>query len=304
MKYPRDQMEFEKTFSSEENCIQYLIEVKWPNGYSCNNCFHNDYWVLSRKRLKCKSCSSVVTITSQTFFDQSNKPLSLWFRAIWWMIAQKQGVSASGLQSILGIGSYKTAWIWLHKLRSLMVFPNRDKLSGKVEVDETFVGGTAEGKRGRGSINKALVVIAIEVLPKGTGRVRLGMVSSATGKNLLQFIKANIEPGSTITTDGWKGYTQLGRKNYSHIVQRQIVAVNDEEMLPNAHRIAALLKRWLLGTHQNYASQERLQNYLDEFTFRYNRRKSKSRGLLFHRIIEQAMTQEPILSKNVLKNKI
>lgn len=297
-------MEFEKTFSSEENCIQYLIEVKWPSGYSCNKCLHTDYWVLSRKRLKCKSCNSIVTLTSKTFFDQSNKPLSLWFRAIWWMIAQKHGVSASGLQSILGIGSYKTAWIWLHKLRSLMVFPNREKLSGKIEVDETFVGGAAEGKRGRGSINKTLVVIAIEVLPKGTGRVRLGIVPNATGKSLLKFVRANIEPGSTIITDGWKGYAQLSRKNYSHIVQRHIVAVNDEEMLPNVHRIAALLKRWLLGTHQNYASQERLQKYLDEFTFRYNRRKSNSRGLLFHRIIEQAMIQEPILSKNVLKNKL
>ncbi len=304
MKYPRDQMEFEKTFSSEENCIQYLIEVKWPSGYSCNKCLHTDYWVLSRKRLKCKSCNSIVTLTSKTFFDQSNKPLSLWFRAIWWMIAQKHGVSATGLQSILGIGSYKTAWIWLHKLRSLMVFPNREKLSGKIEVDETFVGGASEGKRGRGSINKTLVVIAIELLPKGTGRVRLGIAPNATGKSLLKFVRANIEPGSTIITDGWKGYAQLSRKNYSHIVQRQIVAVNDKEMLPNVHRIAALLKRWLLGTHQNYASQERLQKYLDEFTFRYNRRKSNSRGLLFHRIIEQAMTQEPILSKNVLKNKL
>lgn len=297
-------MEFEKTFSSEENCIQYLIEVKWPSGYSCNKCLHTDYWVLSRKRLKCKSCNSIVTLTSKTFFDQSNKPLSLWFRAIWWMIAQKHGVSATGLQSILGIGSYKTAWIWLHKLRSLMVFPNREKLSGKIEVDETFVGGASEGKRGRGSINKTLVVIAIELLPKGTGRVRLGIAPNATGKSLLKFVRANIEPGSTIITDGWKGYAQLSRKNYSHIVQRQIVAVNDKEMLPNVHRIAALLKRWLLGTHQNYASQERLQKYLDEFTFRYNRRKSNSRGLLFHRIIEQAMTQEPILSKNVLKNKL
>lgn len=297
-------MEFENTFSNEESCIQYLIEVKWPNGYTCNKCLHTDYWVLSRKRLKCKSCSSIATLTSKTFFDQSNKPLSLWFRAIWWMIAQKHGVSASGLQSILGIGSYKTAWIWLHKLRGLMVFPNREKLSGKVEVDETFVGGAAEGKRGRGSTNKTLVVIAIEVLPKGTGRVRLGIVPNATGKSLLKFVRANIEPGSTIITDGWKGYAQLKRKCYSHIIQRQIVAVKNKELLPNVHRIAALLKRWLLGTHQNYVSQERLQKYLDEFTFRYNRRKSNSRGLLFNRIIEQAMSQEPILSKNVLKNKI
>jgi transposase-like protein len=207
------------------------------------------------------------------------------------------------LRAILGIGSYKTAWIWLHKLRGLMVLPNRDKLSGKVEIDETFVGGSSEGKRGRGAENKSLVVIAVEVLPKGTGRVRLKLIPNAEGKNLLKFIKENIEPGSIIVTDGWTGYSQVSKKGFEHVKYRQSVAINDDEMLPNVHRVAALLKRWLLGTHQNYASYERLQKYLNEFTFRYNRRKSNSRGLLFHRIIEQAMTHEPILGKNILRNK-
>jgi transposase-like protein len=220
------------------------------------------------------------------------------------MIAQKNGVSASGLQTILGIGSYKTAWIWLHKLRALMVFPNRDKLTGKVEVDETFVGGASEGKRGRGSENKTLVIIAVEVLPIGTGRVRTKVIPNAEGKHLLKFIRENIEKGATITTDGWSGYAQLETKGYTHKIQRQVIAIRDEEMLPNAHRVAALLKRWLLGTHQNYTSPDRLHSYLDEFTFRYNRRKSNSRGLLFHRIIEQAISSKPILSRMVLKNKI
>lgn len=302
MEYPRNQMEFEKKFSSEETCIEYLIAVRWPSGYSCEKCLCNEYWILSRKRLKCKHCNSSVTITSNTLFDQSNKPLSLWFRAIWWMIAQKNGVSASGLQSILGIGSYKTAWLWLHKLRELMVLPNRGKLSGKIEIDETFVGGVKEGKRGRGTNNKALVIIAVEVLLKGTGRVRLKIVPDATGQSLLQFIRENVEHGSFIVTDGWSGYAQLERDGYHHVIQRQVLATTEEEMLPNVHRVAALLKRWLLGTHQNYTSNERLQKYLDEYTFRYNRRKSKSRGLLFHRMIEQAMSRGPILSNNVLKN--
>ncbi len=304
MEYPRDQMEFDKTFASEDSCIKYLIDVKWPSGYTCNNCGNSEYWSLSRKRLKCKKCSAIITITSNTFFDQSNKPLSLWFRAIWWMIAQKNGVSASGLQAILGIGSYKTAWIWLHKLRTLMVFPNRDKLSGKVEIDETYIGGVAEGKRGRGAENKSLVVIAVEVLPKGTGRVRLKLIPNAEGEQLLMFVRDNVEKGSTVISDGWSGYAQLGNKDYEHIKQRQVIVSRDEEMLPNVHRIAALLKRWLLGTHQNYTTQERLQKYLDEFSFRYNRRKSHSRGLLFHRIIEQTMTRDPILSRDVLDNKI
>jgi transposase-like protein len=304
MEYPRDQMEFERTFANEESCIKYLIDVKWPLGYCCSKCNHNEYWLLSRKRLKCKNCNAITTITSNTFFDQSNKPLTLWFRAIWWMIAQKNGVSASGLQSILGIGSYKTAWIWLHKLRTLMVLPNRDKLSGKVEIDETFVGGVAEGKRGRGAENKSLVVIAVEVLPKGTGRVRLQLIPSAEGKYLLKFISDNIEKGATVITDGWSGYAQLGENGYVQIKQKQVLASNNEEMLPNVHRIAALLKRWLLGTHQNYTSQDRIQKYLDEFSFRYNRRKSNSRGLLFHRIIQHAMIRNPILTKDVLENKI
>jgi transposase-like protein len=304
MKYPRDQMEFEKYFQDEEKCVDYLIEVKWPFGYICEKCGFNEYWTLSRKRIKCKQCSSITTITANTFFEQSNKPLALWFRAIWWMIAQKNGVSASGLQSILGIGSYKTAWIWLHKLRTLMVFPNRDKLTGKVEVDETFVGGASEGKRGRGSENKTLVIIAVELLPIGTGRVRAKVIPNAEGKHLLKFIRENIEKGATITTDGWKGYSQLEAKGYKHTINKQVIATTQDEMLPNVHRIAALLKRWLLGTHQNYTSQERLHSYLDEFTFRYNRRKSNSRGLLFHRIIEQAIDRKPILSSKILKNKM
>jgi len=304
MEYPRDQMEFEKLFVDEQKCLKYLIDIKWPSGYNCEKCQGTDYWLLSRKRIKCKKCSSLITITSKTFFDQSNKPLSLWFRAIWWMIAQKIGVSATGLQSILGIGSYKTAWIWLHKLRVLMILPNREKLSGKVEIDETFIGGAVEGKRGRGSDNKSIVIIAIEVLPKGTGRVRLELIPNAQGKTLLGFIETNVEPGTTIVTDGWKGYSQIKDKGFEHKVHKQVVAMNDDEMLLNVHRIAALLKRWLLGTHQNYTSYERLQAYLNEFTFRYNRRKSNSRGLLFHRIIEQAMSREPILSKDILENKI
>ncbi|MDZ7606450.1 MAG: IS1595 family transposase [Cyclobacteriaceae bacterium] len=304
MEYPRNQMEFDRAFANEDDCVKYLIEVKWPLGYRCSKCSHNEYWALSRKRLKCKKCLAIATITSNTFFDQSNKALTLWLRAIWWMIAQKNGVSASGLQAILGIGSYKTAWIWLHKLRMLMVFPNRDKLSGKVEIDETFVGGVAEGKRGRGAENKSLVMIAVEVLPKGTGRVRLELIPSAEGKHLLKFISENVEKGTTVITDGWSGYAQLSENGYEHIKQKQVIASHNEEMLPNVQRIAALLKRWLLGTHQNYTSQDRLQKYLDEFSFRYNRRKSNSRGLLFHRIIEQAMIRQPILSRDVLENKI
>lgn len=303
MEYPRNQMEFERVFASEQDCLKYLIEVKWPNGFCCNNCGSKDYWLLSRKRVKCKNCSAEITVTADTFFSQSNKPLSMWFRAIWWMIAQKSGISASGLQAILGLGSYKTAWVWLHKLRSLMVFPNREKLSGKIEIDETLIGGPAEGKRGRGADNKTLVLIAVEILPKGTGRIRVETSPDASGYSIMQFIRKNVELGSTIVSDGWTGYSFVSSSGYNHVMKKSRKSLQEgEELLPNVHRAAALTKRWLLGTHQNYASPERLQKYLDEFTFRYNRRKSKSRGLLFHRVIEQAVIRAPVLSRKILDN--
>lgn len=303
MGYPRDQMEFDETLKTDEDCLKYLIEVKWPAGYECNKCGSKEYWIVSRRRIKCKNCNELTSVLAGTFFEQTNKPLTMWFRAIWWMIAQKNGVSASGLQKILGIGSYKTAWIWLHKLRRLMVFPNRELLHGKIEMDETLVGGAAEGKRGRGAENKTIVAIAVELMPQGTGRVRLKVIPDFTGKSLLRFIRENIEKNSLIVTDAWSGYSQLKRKGYLHVVQNQTIASNQEEMLPHVHKVSGLLKRWLLGTHQNFASPERLQKYLDEFTFRYNRRKSNSRGLLFNRMIEQAITQEPIHCKKIIKNK-
>lgn len=168
------------------------------------------------------------------------------------------------------------------------------KISGKVEIDENFVGGVAEGKRGRRADNNSLVMIAFEVLSKGTGRVWLELIPSAEGKHLFKFISDTVEKGTSIITDGWSGYAQLSENGCEHIKQKQIIASNDEEILPNVHRIAALLKRWLLGTLKNYTGQDRLQKYLDEFSSRYNRHKSNSRRLLFHRIIEQAMIREPI----------
>ena len=194
----------------------------------------------------------------------------------------------------MGIGSYRTAWTWLHKFRRLMVFPDRDKLSGKIEIDETLVGGKKEGKRGRGTEGKLLVVIAIEILEKGTGRVRMLLLSDASKKSLRKFINDNIETGSNLITDGWKGYTGISKSGYRHEIENKTKILEGEEILPNVHRIASLLKRWLLGTHQNYIGKEYLSYYLDEYTFRYNRRKSNSRELLFQRLIEQGVVHKPV----------
>ena len=299
MRIPENQIEFEKMFTTEEQCLDYLKELRFAKGYSCRKCQHNEYWLNNRDIMVCKNCKNELSITSGTIFHRSKLPLVVIFRALWWMVAQKNGVSAVGIQRVLGLGSYRTAWVWLHKFRRLMVFPGRNKLSGKIEVDETLVGGKRSGKRGRGAEGKSLVVIAVEIMEKGTDRVRMSLISDASKKSLKKFINENIETGSNLITDGWKGYTGISKGGYQHEIEDKTKLLDGEEILPNVHRIASLLKRWLLGTHQNYIGEEYLSYYLDEYTFRYNRRKSNSRGLLFQRLIEQGVLHEPVEYKSI-----
>lgn len=294
MRIPKNQIEFEKMFTTEEQCLDYLKGFRFPEGYSCRKCHHNEYWLNKRGIMVCKSCKDELSITSGTIFHKHKLPLVIIFRALWWMVAQKNGVSAVGLQRIMGIGSYRTAWTWLHKFRRLMVFPGRNKLSGKIEIDETFVGGKKAGKRGGGAEGKLLVVIAVEIMEKGTGRVRMSLLSDASKKSLRKFITDNIETGSNLITDGWKGYAGISKLGYRHEIDNKTKMLEGEEISPNVHRIASLLKRWLLGTHQNYIGKAYLSYYLDEYTFRYNRRKSNSRGLLFQRLIAQGVVHEPV----------
>jgi len=299
MRIPVNQIEFEKMFTTEKQCLDYLKELRFPKGYSCQKCQHDEYWVNNRGIMVCKNCKNELSITSGTIFHRSKLPLVVIFRALWWMVAQKNGVSAVGIQRVLGLGSYRTAWVWLHKFRRLMVFPGRNKLSGEIEVDETLVGGKRSGKRGRGAEGKSLVVIAVEIMEKGTGRVRMSLISDASKKSLKKFINENIETGSNLITDGWKGYTGISKSGYQHEIEDKTKLLDGEEILPNVHRIASLLKRWLLGTHQNYIGEGYLSYYLDEYTFRYNRRKSNSRGLLFQRLIEQGVLHEPVEYKSI-----
>lgn len=300
MEFPTTQIEFEGMFSTEEQCLAYFVSLKFKDGYKCSGCGNDNYWLLSRRRVGCQKCKKQISVTAGTIFEQTNKPLSLWFRVIWFMIAQKNGISAKGLQRIMGFGSYRTAWAWLHKLRMITVLSSRVKLNGKVEVDETLLGGKSEGKRGRGAEGKILVAIAVEVLAKGTGRVRLSIIPDASRKSLKNFIANNIEEGSELMTDGWKSYKSI--EGFKHTVIREDSTDDEENLLPHVHRIASLLKRWLLGTHQNYVTGNKTQYYLDEFTFRYNRRKANSRGLLFQRILEQVVLHEPITYIKVFEN--
>jgi transposase-like protein len=235
-------------------------------------------------------------------FQDTRTPLTVWFRAMWWVTSQKNGVSALGLQRVLGLGSYQTAWAWLHKLRRAMVGPGRDRLSGRVEVDETYVGGLEEGVRGRQTERKALIVVAAQEDGRGTGRIRMRRVPDASAESLVPFVEESVELGSVVHTDAWLGYAPLESKGYRHkITFLKGHKKSPSELLPRVHRVVSLLKRWLMGTHQGAVSFEHLDYYLDEFIFRFNRRKSRSRGKLFFRLVQQAVAVEPATYRSIVR---
>lgn len=290
-------MEFENSFNSDEQCLEYLHSLKYSNGFECKYCSGVDYWKNKRNVLICKKCKQETTVLSGTIFHGAKIPLHLLFRMLWYIIVQKNGVSALSVQTVLGFSRYDTVWTWLHKFRRIMILPKRDKLVGRIEVDETFIGGVKKGKPGRGAEGKIIVIVAIELVNDHTGRVRMSVIEHADRLCINEFIKNNIEENSTIITDGWKGYVDIQKMKYTHQIETKTIAANGENLTPNVHKIASLLKRWLLGTHQNFTSEDYLSYYLDEYTFRYNRRKSNSRGLLFYTLLKQAMLNKPIYEK-------
>jgi transposase-like protein len=293
--YPKTSVELERRFCSEQACREYLTQLRWPSGFVCPRCGSTKAWTAKRDRHVCSSCRYQATVTAGTIFQDRHLPLQLWFRAIWQVTSQKHGASALGVQRVLGLGSYETAWSWLHKLRRAMVRPGRDRLKGRVEVDETYVGGLAEGKQGRGAGRKALVVIAAQEDGNAIGRIRLARVPDASAASLIGFVCDAVELGSLVHTDGWRSYARLETRGYRHERDRLHDMGPDAaiRLLPRVHRVASLLKRWLLGTHQGAVEPAHLDYYLDEFTFRFNRRTSASRGKLFYRLIQQAVQVEP-----------
>jgi len=293
-------MEFEKNFSTEEACQRYLFKLRWPDGFKCPRCGNKKAWPLKGALYQCAKCNSKVSVMAGTIFHGTHKPLTLWFRAIWWLTGQKNGASALTIQKIMGLGSYRTAWVWLQKLRRAMVTPERDNLSGVVEVDETYVGGGKPGKRGRGAAGKALVVVAAGLNDSSIGRIRLHRVKDASSDSLSDAVCKTVNKGSVIRTDDWRGYSGLASTGYIHEIVRQSEV--GEDLLPNCHRVASLLKRWLLGTHQGAVSKEHLDYYLDEFTFRFNRRTSTHRGKLFYRLLQNAVRIEPVTFDQMKKN--
>lgn len=293
--YPRKLSDFESRFATEEACRKYLANLRWPSGFICPRCSGTKAWFMSNGLVRCRSCEYKLSLTAGTIFEGTRKPLLMWFRAIWWVVGQKNGASAKGIQRMLELGSYQTAWAWLHKIRRAMVRPDRDRLCGVIEIDETYVGGEKPGKRGRGALGKALVAVAVEDKGNdGIGRIRLAVISNASQESLTAFIKGAVEPGCSIRTDDWLGYNALLEEGYLHTV----VPSND---LKIAHLVISLMKRWLAGTLQGAVSHQHLDYYLDEFTFRFNRRRSKHRGLLFYRLLQNAMVIEPTTYRQMVK---
>ena len=300
--YPKTQLEFEKRFDNEEACREYLFKIRWPAGFECPRCGHQHAWPRNNRSLfECAHCGFQASVTAGTIFQDTKKPLHLWFRMIWHVTSQKYGANAIGLQRVLGLGTYRTAWTWLHKLRRAMVRPGRDRLQGIVEVDESYFGGKKSGKRGRGASGKSLVLIATELDGSRIGRIRLRQVPDASADSLEEAVQQAVETGSVVRTDGWNGYNQLDQLGYIHEVVRKEADVGDN-LLPYCHQVAGLIKRWLLGTHQGAVSHEHLDYYLDEYTFRFNRRTSRYRGKLFYRLLQQAVAVEPVPLSSMIKH--
>jgi len=300
--FPRDLPEFETRFSTEAACREYLFRLRWPEGFCCPRCGGRKGWPKSGVLLQCSHCDYQSSVTAGTIFQDTRQPLTLWFRAVWWVTSQKNGTSAMGLQRVLGLKSYKTAWAWLHKLRRAMVRPGRDRLTGRIEVDETYLGGGEAGVRGRQTERKALIVVAAQEDGLGIGRIRMRRIPDASADSLIPFVQDSVEVGSVVHTDGWLGYEPLKGKGYDHeITFLKGKRKTPSELMPRVHHVISLLKRWLMGTHQGAVSLEYLDYYLDEFTFRFNRRRSRSRGKLFFRLLQQAVAIDPVPYKSMVK---
>ena len=295
-------------FHSEQACLDYLERLRWPKEFICPSCGVVGVPVkTSRNRLLCQSCKHQASVTAGTIFDKTRTPLKVWLAAAWYITNQKHGVSALGLQRVLGLGSYQTAWTMLHRFRRAMIRPGRDLLNGLVEVDETYVaiGDKALPVGAKGHHLKrtqTLVVIAVELLePKGFGRIRLRRITDASEHQVIPFVKEVIQAGTTVHTDGSAAYRSLKDEGYEH--QRSVMLGSETPAhvsMPGVHRVAALVQRWLLGTHQGAVQPAKLDHYLDEFVFRFNRRKSSSRGMLFYRLLEQAVVTTPVTYKQVV----
>ncbi len=280
----RDLLKFD-----EDMCFYYLAWIRWDGGFTCANCESKEFWKTKQRQWICAHCKRRARVLAGTLFQDTKLPLTVWFQLIWWFVGQKHGVSALGLQQNFGIGSYRTAGKLLAKLRACVAQEGRSLLSGTVEVDEVFLGGKN---------NKEIIAVAAEKRGSATGRIRLLHIQSRGGSDIQGFIQTVIESGSTIRSDRHKSYPTIVKKGYQHEPQKkpyswEEVDGDDERLLPRVHRVASLLKRWYYGAYHGKIQNKNLQHYLDEFVFRFNRRTSKNRGLVFQRMVEAAVASNP-----------
>jgi transposase-like protein len=304
--YPGSTGDFHAWFATDADCLDYLEWLRWPEGFVCSDCGQFGGWRLGDGRFECLGCGARTSVTAGTIFDRTRTPLTVWFAACWQFASGKDGISAMSLKRTLAIGSYQTAWAMLHRVRSVLVRPDRDRLKGKVEVDETYIGGEEPDlSGGRAKGKKILTAIAVEIHePKGIGRCRMAPLSDASAASLHPFVTAHVEPGATVITDGWMGYEGLTKLGYFHDRRSQRAArlrgEDPHKLLPAVHRVASLTKRWLLGTHQGSVDEAHLPSYLNEFVFRFNRRSSRSRGMLFYRVLELAVAHGPVRYQDLI----
>lgn len=307
--YPQNWNDFLDWFATEESCLAYLEGLRWPGGFVCPRCASiGEPYRASRTRLMCRACQHQTSVTAGTLFDKTRTPLRTWMAAAWYLTNQKQGVSALGLQRVLGLGSYQTAWAMLHRFRRAMVRPGREQLKGLVEVDETYLAITdrqdpisAIGRKS--NTTKVLVALAVEILqPKGFGRIRLRRIATDSALDVIPFVQDVAAPGARVRTDGSAAYRSLTELGYVH--ERTVMLGSDvpaHVSMAGVHRVAALVQRWILGTHHGSVQPEHLDAYLDEFAFRFNRRTSNSRGMLFYRLLQQAVVTAPVTYQDVVQ---
>ncbi len=291
--FPKNELEFDRRFHHEQACLDYLFQLRWPEGFICPDCGHRAHWKSSRALYLCRKCQKQISVTSGTIFHGAKKSLVVWFKALWWFSTRKSGVNALALQQQLGLGSYRTAWCWLQKFRTCTIFTDRKPLSGKIEADEFYLGGGHSGKRGRGADHKCKVAVAVERQGRKLGRLRLQVIDDCSSSQLLPFIRNNVVTSSQVSTDGWKGYNGL-EKDFIHNRVISAHSVNKESVLPGVHLIVSLVKRVILGTFHGRFDPEYLQRYLEEYVFRFNRRSSKSLGKRFWRMMQQAVCSPQI----------
>src|SRR3954469_24436675 len=304
---PEDMPAFLARFGSDGQCREYLFKARWPDGFRCSACGHDDAYALRTKIVyECVACRKQHSLLAGTIFEQTKTGLSRWFLAIYLVTSSKGGIAATELKRQLGLGSYQTAWTWLHKLRKAMVRPDRQPLAGRVEADETYVGGPRPGKRGRGAAGKTLVAGAVEAgqgkaRGRRLGRLRLAPLADASAESLDAFLAAHVAKPATVATDGWRGYLGLPAAGYDHEPIDLGATWGDAALrLPGIHLVFSLVKRWLLGTHHGAVSEKHLPVYLDEYVFRFNRRTATLVSHGFARLIEQAVKTRPTTYREII----